>query len=43
MAAKNFRILNNAFLNKDPDVVTYQTPQIILDSKSALCMANNDK
>ena len=30
-------------LNKDPDIVPEEDPPIILDSKSAVCMANNGK
>ena len=36
-------MLNNKFLNKDPDVVPEKTPLIILDRKSAICMAKNGK
>ena len=28
---------------KDPEIVTKEAPLIILDSKSAVCMANNVK
>ena len=28
-------------LNKDPDIVPEEAPLIILDSKSAMCMAKN--
>ena len=30
-------------LNKDPDIVTEEAPLIVLGSKSAMCMAKNDK
>ena len=40
MATAHFRILDNEFPNKNPDVVTKQEPIIILDCKSDLCMAN---
>ena len=35
-ALANARILNNGFLNKDPDVVPKQSPIIILDRKLAI-------
>ena len=38
-----FRMRNNEFLNKDPDVVPEQSPLIILDIKSDIYMANNGK
>ena len=31
------------FLNKDPDMAPEEAPLIVLDSKSAMCMANNGK
>ena len=43
MALSHFSILNNYFLNKDIDVVPEQAPLTILDSKSAVFMANNGK
>ena len=43
MALAQFRMLNNNFPNKDPDVVPEQSPLIILDSKSAVCMSKNRK
>ena len=39
----NFRMLNNELMNKRPYLVSYQAPLIILDSNSALFMANNGK
>ena len=39
----HFRMLNKDFLDEDPYVVPKQAPLIILDSKSAVCMANNCK
>ena len=39
----HFRILNNEFLDKDPDLVPEQSHLLILDSESAVCMANNSK
>ena len=43
MALAQFRMLNNELLNNDPDVVPEQAFLIILDSKSAICMAKNCK
>ena len=43
MALANFRMLIHELLNKDPDIVPEEAPLIILDSKSAICMANNGK
>ena len=34
-------MLINEFLNKDPEIVPEEAPLIILDSKSAMCMAKN--
>ena len=31
------------YLNKDPDIVPDEAPLIVLDSKSAMCMAKNGK
>ena len=39
----HFRILNNDFLDKYPDVVPEQSHLVMLDSKSAVCMDNNSK
>ena len=36
-------MLNNEFLNKDPNVVFGQAPVIILDSKSSVCVYNLGK
>ena len=41
MDLENFRMLIHYFLNKDPDIVLDGAPVIILDSKSAMYMANN--
>ena len=30
-------------MNKDPDIVPDEAPLIVLDRKSAMCMAKNDK
>ena len=36
-------MLIDEFLNKDPDIVPEGAPLIVLDSKSAMCMAKNGK
>ena len=36
-------MLINELLNKDPDIVREEAPLIVLDSKSAMCMAKNVK
>ena len=43
MALAHFRMLIHELLNKDPDIVPDETPLVVLDSKSALCMAKNGK
>ena len=43
MALAHFRILIHELLNKDPDIFPEESPLIVLDSKSDLCMANNGK
>ena len=43
MALAYFRMLINEMLKKDPDIVTEEAPLIVLDSKSAMCMAKNVK
>ena len=43
MALAHFRMLIHEFLNKDPDIVPKEAPLIVLDSKSAMCMAKNGK
>ena len=43
MALAHFRMLVHEFLNGDPDIVPKEAPFIVLDSKSAMCMANNGK
>ena len=43
MALENFRILIHEFLNEDPEMVPKEAPLIVLDSKSAMCMADNGK
>ena len=39
----NFRMLVQELLNDDPDMVPKEAPLIVLDSKSAMCMAKNGK
>ena len=43
MALANFRMLIHDLLNKNPDIVPEESPLIVLDSKSAMCMAKNSK
>ena len=43
MTLAYFRMLINEFLNKDPEIVTEEAPLIILDSKSAVFMAQDVK
>ena len=43
MALSYFRMLIHELLNKDVDIVSEETPTIILDSKSIVCMAANGK
>ena len=43
MALAHFRMLVNELLNKDPDMVPKEAPLIVLDRKSAMCMATNGK
>ena len=43
MALSHFRMLIHELLNKDPDIVPEESPLIVLDSKSAMCMAKNGK
>ena len=43
MALSHFRMLVHEFLNEDPDMVPKEAPFIVLDSKSAMCMAKNGK
>ena len=43
MALAHFRMLIHDFLNKDPDIVPEEAPLIVLDSKSAMCMAKNGR
>ena len=41
MALANFRMLIHELLNNDPDIVSEEAPLIVLDSKSAMYMANS--
>ena len=43
MSLAHFRMLIHELLNKDPDIVPEEAPLIVLDIKSAMCMANNGK
>ena len=43
MDLAHFRMLFHELLNEDPDIVPKEAPLIVLDSKSAMCMANNGK
>ena len=43
MALAHFRMLIHEFLNEDPDIVPGEDPMIVLDCKSAMCMAKNGK
>ena len=43
MALAHFRMLFPELLNEDPDMVPKEAPLIVLDSKSAMCMAKNGK
>ena len=43
MALASFIMLIHELLNEDPDMVPEEYPLIVLDSKSAMCMAKNGK
>ena len=43
MYLARFRMLIHELLNKDLDILPEETPLIILDGKSAMCMAINGK
>ena len=43
MDLAHFRMLIHELLNKDTDIVPEEYPLIVLDSKYAMCMANNGK
>ena len=43
MALANFRMLVHELLNEDLDMVPKESPLIVLDSKSAMCIAKNGR
>ena len=43
MALAHFRMLIHELLNKYPEIVPEEAPLVVLDSKSDVCMSNNDK
>ena len=43
MALAHFRMLVHELFNEDTDMVPNEAPLIVLDSKSAMCMANNGR
>ena len=43
MALAHFGMLIHELINEDPDMVPKEAPLIVLDSKSAMCVANNGK
>ena len=43
MALANFRMLVHELLNEDPDMVPKEDPFIVLDRKSAMCMAKTGR
>ena len=43
MALAHFRMFICEFLNKDPDIFPEEAPLFVLDSKYAMCMAQNVK
>ena len=43
MVLAHFRMLIHELLKKDPDIVPEEAPLVVLDSKSAMCMAKNGK
>ena len=43
MALSHFRMLVHELLNEDPDMVPKEAPLIVLDRKSAMCMAKNGR
>ena len=43
MILAHFRMLVAELLNEDPDMVPKEDPLIVLDSKSAICMAKNSR
>ena len=43
MYLAHFIILIHEFLNQGPDIVPEESPLIVLDSKSSMCMAKDGK
>ena len=43
MALAHFRMLVHELLNEDPDMIPKEAPLIVLDRKSAMCMAKNGR
>ena len=43
MYLAHFRMFIHELLNKDPDIFPEEAPLVVLDSKSAMCMAKNGK
>ena len=43
MALAHFRMLIHELLDEDPYIVTEESPLIVLDSNSDMCMSNNVK
>ena len=43
MALSRFGIFIHELYNKDPDIVTEESPLVLLDIKTAMCMDNNGK
>ena len=43
MALAPFRMLVHELLNEDPDMFPKEAPLIVLDRKSAMCMAKNGR
>ena len=43
MVLENFIMFINEFMNKDSDIFPEESPLIVLDSKSDMCMAKNGK
>ena len=43
MALAHFIMLDHELFNEDPDMVPNEAPLIVLDSKSAMCMAKNGR
>ena len=41
MSLAHFRMFIHELINQDPDMVPEEAPLIVLDSKSAMCMAKN--